>query len=90
MPLTESQATVLATLAALEPTQSLTVRQLCERTGFTSSGARKIVNGLAASGLARCNRRAPAGWQITHRGSMLINAAQYGDYRSGSPGGDAA
>ncbi|MGV9412677.1 MarR family transcriptional regulator [Nocardia sp. NPDC003693] len=90
MPLTESQATVLAALAALEPEQSLTVRQLCERTGFTSSGTRKMVNALAVSGLARCNRCAPAGWRITHLGLALISARRYGDYRSDRLGGDAA
>ncbi|MGV9415345.1 MarR family transcriptional regulator [Nocardia sp. NPDC003693] len=90
MSLTESQAMVLATLATLEPGQSLTVRQLGERTGFTSSGTRKMINALANSGLARCSRRAPAGWRITHRGWSLINAPRYNDFRGERPGGDAA
>lgn len=90
MPLTASQAAVLATLATLTPEESLTVRQLCERTGFTGSGTRKTVNALAVSGLARSTQRSPAGWRITHLGLLLIHAPTYRDFRIQSPGGDAA
>ncbi|MGX1812178.1 MarR family transcriptional regulator [Nocardia sp. NPDC055321] len=90
MPLTESQAIVLATLAAREPMKTLTVRQLCDRTGFTSSSIRRMVGALAASGLARCDRRTPAGWRTTARGWALITARRYSDYRDSDLGGDAA
>ncbi|MGV9413698.1 MarR family transcriptional regulator [Nocardia sp. NPDC003693] len=90
MPLTETQATVLAALATVEPARTLTIRQLCEKTGFTRSSTGSAVKALAVSGLARSTQRSPAGWRITYLGESLIRASAYSDFREPNLGGDAA
>lgn len=44
MPLTETQAMVLAALVELTPSEALTVKQLCSRTGFAPSDCLYEVN----------------------------------------------
>jgi hypothetical protein len=80
MALTEPQAKVLAALAILEPTQVLTVRELCGAAGRAEAATRAAVRGLADSGLAHGSSAAPIGWRITARGQALLEGPPYREY----------
>lgn len=83
MALTETQAKVLAVLAGLEPTQALTVRQLCGATGLSASTVRGALAGQSYAGLALGSGRSPMGWRITSRGRSVLSAALYRDFLGG-------
>lgn len=80
MALTESQVKVLAALAVLDPTQVLTVRELCDRAGRKEAATRAAVQGLAEAGLAHGSRVTPTGWRITVLGRSLLQAPPYREY----------
>lgn len=79
MALTEPEARILAALAALEPTQALTVVQLCSTTGFTPARARSLVRGLSSSGLVWGSQTHPPRWRPTGSGRAVMRAARYRD-----------
>lgn len=81
MPLTEPQAKVLAALATLDPTQTLTIQQLCNQAGFKEGCTRAAVNALAGAGLAHGTQTSPARWRITNRGRTLLQAPPYREFR---------
>jgi DNA-binding IclR family transcriptional regulator len=80
MALTESEARILAALAALEPPRTMTVKQLCGTTGFTPGRTRSLVRGLSAAGLALGSMTSPPRWRPTGRGRAAIQAPRYRDH----------
>lgn len=81
MPLTEPQAKVLAALETLDPTQTLTIQQLCKHSGFKEGRTRSAINVLAGSGLVRGTQSSPVRWRITNQGRALLMASRYREYR---------
>ncbi|MCU1641606.1 MAG: hypothetical protein JWN03_1881 [Nocardia sp.] len=80
MALTEPEAKVLGALFILQPTQALTVRQLCRTTGLADGPTRRALRRLSRTGLALSTHQSPANWRPTHRGRLAVNLPGYRDY----------
>ncbi|GAB2675801.1 hypothetical protein GCM10027088_63760 [Nocardia goodfellowii] len=79
MAITLTRAKVLVVLAILEPTEALTVRQLCATTGFAEGTIRQGLRESTYEGLAACSRRQPPGWRITAKGRLLMGTRLFQD-----------
>ncbi|WP_157762609.1 helix-turn-helix domain-containing protein [Nocardia yamanashiensis] len=77
MALTEHEAKVLAALAILEPTGSLTVNELCHHARLTATAVRHALLRLSRDGLAMKTKQAPSRYRSTSRGSVAIRRPVY-------------
>ncbi|WP_067828596.1 helix-turn-helix domain-containing protein [Nocardia inohanensis] len=81
MAFTEHEAKVLATLAVLESTGSLTVNELCKHTALTETAVRHALLRLSRDGLAMHTRQAPSRYRSTSRGALAIRRPVYRQFR---------
>lgn len=79
MALTELEATVLGTLAALKPEAPQTLRQLLEVTRGEYAGAtlRRVLRKLSKRGLVQRAESRPVRWRITERGRLAVGSPKY-------------
>ncbi|MEV0249437.1 hypothetical protein AB0H76_22750 [Nocardia sp. NPDC050712] len=75
MAITFTRAKVLAALAALEPTETLTVEQLGAKTGFAKGTIRQGLQESAYEGFAALVHQHPPRWRLTREGRCLMHTS---------------
>ncbi|WP_028477878.1 MarR family transcriptional regulator [Nocardia sp. CNY236] len=79
MPLTETQAEVLAALARWFPAR-LSVAQVCAITGLAPSTVRAALRTGTYDALTASTHYRPARWWITNRGRLLARSRLYREF----------
>ncbi|WP_157573798.1 hypothetical protein [Nocardia jejuensis] len=82
MALTEPELKVLATLSMLNPSQSLSVEEICGAAGFAEQAVRHALLRLSRSGLIINSTVSASRWKPTDRGRRVTRQPVYRDYAS--------